>query len=600
VAGIIELMGRSLYSRGDTAVRELIQNAHDAVTRRSAGDLAFQPRIDIVQNSAARTLTVSDNGVGLSESEAEEYLGTVGLGLTGLMRRETGTNDQLDLIGQFGVGLLSSFMLAERIEVVTRRDECEAICWKAGASSDIELSSAERTDVGTSITLHLHDDQRHFAENEEDLEASIREFADYLQVPIFLNQSKTRVNVINAAWFDPTPDEEAIELALEEQFSETPLDVIPVRVESPVSVAGTLYVTPQRVPGFSSEPTLMVTVRRMIISRRHPDLLPDWAGFVRGVLELHDCSPTTSRESLVRDKAFAIAQAVIEDTLFDHFENLVRNSPDKWESILQWHRYLLTGAALDNARLRALLRHSYTFPTSRGPMTWDTITAASPADPLFEEEADRVVWVNASRRQEASVNQYFAGTDVPCVHALRVFEESLLAAFVAEDIQEGSRTDLRFAGPSATNFDRSILGIHDLEDAEESWQEFLRPLDVHVRIGELSAAVPVPAFINDDNELAQTFEDMKKDGRVPPGFQRLIDRHFDDAPPARNEVILNRRHRLVGRALEQSTKTPLAGVLRLLVMNALTAAGASMQGETQNLQSVDLDWVAEALWRREK
>ena len=599
VAGIIELMGRSLYSRGDTAVRELIQNAHDAVSRRKASDLSFQPRIDIVQDRDEGTLTVSDNGVGLSEREAEEYLGTVGLGLTGLMRNDSGNNDALDLIGQFGVGLLSSFMLADRIDVTTRKEDCEAVCWRAGTEADIELSSAERVELGTTITLHLRSDQRTFAENEDALESSIREFADYLQVPIFLNHSTQRVNVINAAWFDPTPDPEAIELALEEQFSETPLDVIPIRIESPVSVAGTLYVTPQRVPGFSSEPTLMITVRRMIISRRHPDLLPDWAGFVRGVLELHDCSPTTSRESLVRDSTFAAAQSVIEDTLFGHFEDLVQNAPDKWQAVLQWHRYLLTGAALDNERLRGLLRQSYTFPTSRGAMTFDEIAEASPADPLFEDEADRVIWINSSRRQEASVNQHFAGSDVPCVHALRVFEESLLATFAADDGGQGQQSDLRFAGPSAKNFDRAILGIHDLEDAAEAWQMFLRPLDVHVRVGDMSASVPVMAFVNDDNELAQTFEGMKKDGRVPPGFQRLIDQHFDETVPARNEVILNRRHRLIGRALEQSTKTPLAGVLRLLVMNALTSAGARFEVGSANLQSEDLDWVAEALWGRD-
>src|SRR5947209_8905507 len=124
IAGIIEIMGSSLYSRGDTPVRELIQNAHDAILRRRKKDLGYQGRIDIDQDPAARTLRFQDDGIGLSTEEAEKYLGTLGIGITGAIKKGVpftlvpdAATDSDGLIGQFGIGLFSAFMLADRLVV---------------------------------------------------------------------------------------------------------------------------------------------------------------------------------------------------------------------------------------------------------------------------------------------------------------------------------------------------------------------------------------------------------------------------------------------------------------------------------------------------
>src|SRR5688572_19672503 len=169
VAGIIEIMGTSLYSRATTPVRELIQNAHDGIMRRRQRDLSYTGRIDLTQDPAAHTITFSDDGIGLSEEEAERYLGTLGIGMTGLIKKAAAGEeiepesavgrvggDGQSLIGQFGIGLFSAFMLADRLVVETKRvDADRAVRWEAGAGSDIELSSCDRTAPGTSVTLHL-------------------------------------------------------------------------------------------------------------------------------------------------------------------------------------------------------------------------------------------------------------------------------------------------------------------------------------------------------------------------------------------------------------------------------------------------------------
>jgi molecular chaperone HtpG len=342
-----------------------------------------------------------------------------------------------------------------------------------------------------------------------------------------------------------------------------------------------------------------VTVRRMVISRHVRGLLPAWASFLRGVLELNGCAPTASREDLVRDGNFEAACSTLENLLFEHFEKLAKADLPRFEAVINWHRYTLAGAALTNRRLRDLMRRTYPFASSQGTVTFDQILDKSLADPLFESEAGHVIWYNVDRRQERWANALFAGHDAPCVHALRSFEESLLAAMAADaeaDHKTQGPVSLRPASPGSPSFAKTILGVSDMEEADAAWQEFLAPAGAKVFTAKFDSKQPVMAFLNEKHELMRTFDELKKRGDIPAGFQRLIDNHFRDNRPDRNEVLLNRGHRLVARALSQKTSHPLASVLRLLVMNALTAAGAPLAAGAQSQQAEDLDWIAETLW----
>jgi hypothetical protein len=207
------------------------------------------------------------------------------------------------------------------------------------------------------------------------------------------------------------------------------------------------------------------------------------------------------------------------------------------------------------------------------------------------------VWYNTDRRQEGWINSLFADHESICVHALRSFEESLLAAMVG-DIHE-VRIDLRFASPASQGFAKQVLGADDQEDAPAEWQEYLAETGAVIRCASFASDHPVMAFLNERHELLRTVEELKKQGTVPAGFQRLIDAHFDEQGESRNEVLLNRRNRMVARALDQSTASPLAGVLRLLVTGALATAGANVPRSAQRRQVDDLDWIAECLWGKD-
>jgi molecular chaperone HtpG len=605
ISSVIEILGSALYSRPDSAVRELIQNAHDAIARRRRTTLSYQGRILIEQDPTGKCLRFSDDGIGLSASEAETYLSTLGIGITGLLKgrgfaqsSDKGIGKDSSLIGMFGIGLYSAFMLADRVTVESRKTaEDEGVRWEAGADSEIELSNCAKDETGTTVTLFLKPKHHRLCEQQEALEAIIKEYADFLPVPIYLNGGKARVNLINPTWFDPTPDREAIELELEGYFGETPLDVIPVRRETPSAIAGVVYVTPRRTPGFAGDAVVTATVRRMVVSRKIQGLLPEWAPFLRGVLELGDCAPTLSREDLVRDEAFDQARKAIELLLHEYLERLARDDRPRLDSVIAWHRYTLAGAALTERRLRDLLGRTYRLPTSHGLLSFDEILERSLADPLFETDAERVIWYHTDRRQESWANTLFAGHSVPCVHALRSFEESLLATWASDRNEQGEVVDVRLASPGSPGFAETVIGVSDLEEAPDEWQEFLGN-EAKILCASFREGMPVMVFLNERSELLKTLDDLKKQEAIPAGFQRMIDAHIGSSPAGRNEVLLNRQHRLVARALEQSTSTPLASVLRLLVGHALVSAGASPTRTILRQQADDMDWIADALWGR--
>jgi molecular chaperone HtpG len=604
IAGVIEIMGTSLYSHPNTPIRELLQNAHDAIMRRRARDLSYLGRIDVVQNAADHTLTFHDDGIGLSASEAEDYLGTLGIGITGLIKKDaiepfevsmhSNKRDGSNLIGQFGIGLFSAFMLADKIIVESLRFEGEeAVKWEAGAGTDIELSVSDRSTVGTSVKLVLKSGYIVFSEDEELVESGIKQYADFLPIPIHLNRSNARSNLIQAAWLEPTPESETVEEQIASYFGETPLDVIPIAVEAPVTIKGALYVSPQRTPGFADDATIAVSVRRMVISRHIRELVPVWAPFLRGVLELPNCSPTSNREDLVRDSIFDSVCDSISHEIYQHFLELTQSQPDRWQSILHWHRYTFAGMAIHDDKLRSLLHSTYKFITSSGELTLREILSKSRADTLLESEADYVVWYNADRRQESWLNEFFSSSGVPCVHTLRSFEETLLASMLGDLLME--QIDLRTASPSSSNFCESILGMEDRAEATQDWRAYLEPLESNVFVASSPNKQPVFAFVNERYELSKTFDELRENGELPKGFQRLIDQHFQRSPAGKNEIVLNRNHRLVRKALEQGTSTPLASVLRILVITAVSKAGAKIQPTAQELQSNDLESIADIL-----
>ncbi len=210
VPGILKLLSEHLYSDPKVALRELIQNAHDSCLRRLAEDPDYDdlaPRIDIYIDKEKHQFVIKDNGSGLTEQEIHDYLATIGRGYTGELRERlqfSSRGEVLALIGQFGLGLLSAFIVADRIELVTRSYQPKEPAWHwiSLGEETYTLAQTSRPSPGSTFTLNLKL-EGYFLQNEDVVREGIRTYADFLTVPIHLNDSVEPVNTIDAPWHLP-------------------------------------------------------------------------------------------------------------------------------------------------------------------------------------------------------------------------------------------------------------------------------------------------------------------------------------------------------------------------------------------------------------
>jgi molecular chaperone HtpG len=597
MAGIIEILGCSLYSRRDTAIRELLQNAHDAILRRRAQELDFLGAIRVSLNKEAKLLTVHDDGIGITLDEAEQYLGTLGSGISGLLKKSPGQmrgHDKTGIIGQFGVGLFSAFLLADKIVVESRKTiDHEAVHWEAGTGTSILLGLCSREELGTSVTLHLSDENSLWADDPELLKKAVRHYADFIPVPIFFGDKKRRMNVMTPSWYEPSPDEEMVSMELEQRFEDNPLDVMLLNKDQP-KIRGAIYITRQRTPGFSGRPLVTATVRRMVISARIDGLFPEWGSFYRGVLELPELQPTTSREDLIRNDSFQHVKQSIEAILLERLFELQKEDLVKLQSILTWHRYSFAGAALDQNTLRHILSMSYLFSTTIGPLTFSKIVEHSQSED-YSKGGEMVLWVNTDQRQEQWISGVFESHNQPCVQALKTFESTLLTLMVSDLTGQDQPILVQSAHPGNERFVEDVLSIRDLREVSDEWQDFFSMFDVRVRFDSFDSPLAVLAFPRRDVEIRRDFESLKKDGRIPAAFSRMMDQHFSSEDVEQSQIILNTKHQIVSRALKNSIHSPLASVLRILVSNALMTAGAIPGSQEQQTLRKDLDWIAETI-----
>src|SRR5574343_805881 len=335
VKQLLQLMIHSLYSNKEIFLRELVYNASDACDKlrfealnNSAlygGDADLKIRISF--NKDARTITISDNGIGLSRDEAVEHLGTIAKsGTKEFFSALTGDQAKdAHLIGQFGVGFYSSFIIADKVTVVSRRAGLEAnqaVCWESGGEGDYSVEMVEKATRGTDVILHLRDGEDDFL-NGWKLKSIIRKYSDHITLPIVMqkeewNQEKGEqvatdedetVNQANALWArsksEVTDDEyKAFYKHVGHDF-EDPLAWTHAKVEGKQEYTQLLYI-PARAPfdlwDRNAKHGIKLYVRRVFIMDDADKLMPQYLRFVRGVIDSADLPLNVSRELLQGNK----------------------------------------------------------------------------------------------------------------------------------------------------------------------------------------------------------------------------------------------------------------------------------------------------------
>ena len=376
LGGLMMVLADHLYSTPAVALRELVQNAHDSCRRREIEGSAegFTPRILIEVDPEARTLSIEDSGAGLTDDEIDRYLATVGSGYTRTLR-ERGEGGA-DLIGYFGLGFLSAFVIAERVEVWTCSYTAPGIAWRFSSRSgqSYTVEAAKPRPVGTRVTLHLSPKHSTFADGRA-VRGLLARYCCLLQVPIFFAGEAEAVNAVPPPWRDGDEQSPLRQRRLSEAFAERfagglgPLCTLPIADRSGGSdIRGLLWIHAATTYGSGDNRQVAVYVRGMLIDPDERDLLPRWAGFVGAVVESDRLAPTASREDLQHDAGYEAAQAAVRESLIDGLASLARREPATWRRVLMRHNEALLGAAISDPRLFTLLADELTVPTTQGDL----------------------------------------------------------------------------------------------------------------------------------------------------------------------------------------------------------------------------------------
>ena len=388
---LLHLIIHSLYSHKEIFLRELVSNSSDALdklkyltfTDDSFKDYPFDPRIDISFDHDRGVLTVSDTGIGMNEADLVEQLGTIARsGTRSFIEQMTGDNKQdSNLIGQFGVGFYSSFMTAEKVEVITRKaGEDEAFKWTSDGKGEYEIESSERDTAGTTVILYLTEDGKEFA-NRWRIESIIKKYSNHIPFPIYLHFEETtyegegddkkekkeqkteQINAASAMWKQPKRE------LTDEDYKEfyrtiahdtgDPLMWVHTQAEGTLEYT-TLFYVPEQAPFdmyyADYQPGVKLYVKRVFITDDERELLPTYLRFVRGVIDSEDLPLNVSREILQQNRVLAKTKSSSVTKLLEEFAELAKNDPEKYGKFIeQYNRPLKEGLYQDFANRETLL-----------------------------------------------------------------------------------------------------------------------------------------------------------------------------------------------------------------------------------------------------
>src|SRR5450631_1947808 len=336
---VLRLVIHSLYSHKEIFLRELISNASDACEKLRFEALAKPDLlgadtlgVTLVPDTAAGTLSIKDNGVGMSEAEVIDNLGTIASSGTKKFLEALSGDSAKDaqLIGQFGVGFYSAFIVADRVTVQTKRSGADAVRWESDGEGSYELQASDKADRGTEVTLHLRDEDKEFLE-ESRLRQLVRKYSDHLSLPIVLKSGdkEDTLNQAKAFWTRPKSElKDEDYQAFYHHLSHDPDNALAWahnRVEGNIEYTSLLYL-PKSAPFDLYERDqgggMKLYVKRVFIMDKAAELLPPCFRFMRGLVDSADLPLNVSRELLQNNRTVEKIKSALVKRSLDLFEEL--------------------------------------------------------------------------------------------------------------------------------------------------------------------------------------------------------------------------------------------------------------------------------------
>ena len=600
---MLDLVVNSLYSKKEIFLRELISNASDAIDRAKYQGLtnkdllADNPtwRIDIVANKSAKTLTISDNGLGMDAADLENNLGTIASSGTKAFRqalKEKGGEALPELIGQFGVGFYAAFMVADSVTVETKkRGTTAAYQWTSDLAGSYTIADGTREEYGTSIVLHLREGQETYLERWT-VDRLVKTYSDFIAVPIYYRQAdvpadekdedkKSRLedeakalNTQTALWKrakkDVKPEEYAEFYKHISHDFEAPLETIPFSGEGQVEFKALLFIPkkatmemmmPDRKRGLS------LYVRNVFIGDDMDMLLPSWLRFVRGVVDSTDLPLNVSREMLQDDAIVRKIKSAVTSKVLSTLEEM-KKTPEKYnEFIASFGSFLKEGIHVDwqNAdRIKKLVKYP-TARTEAGKRIFleDYVKemASDQKDIYYisaerESDARKAPQLEAARKHGCDVLLFCEPIDEFLTESFREFDGHKLVDLGRGDVQFGSEAEQKA----------------EKEETEKATTE-LKPLleTIKTTLAKYVSDVKVSTRLTDSPCCL-----VAKADALSPSMVRMMKAMNEKVPEEKRILEINASHPLI-RKIAGLAGEEQGQAIKLIYDGALIAEGSSVE-----------------------
>ncbi|KGP74801.1 molecular chaperone Hsp90 [Desulfosporosinus sp. Tol-M] len=362
---LLDIVIHSLYTEREIFLRELISNAADAMEKErytqltgpevKDKDLPLEIRIDT--DDTARTLTITDTGIGMTKEELVENLGTIAhSGSKEFIKHLSAKGDQkdLNLIGQFGVGFYSAFLVADKVTVYTRsyQMEGESLVWESDGVGSYTIAEGEELSRGTKIVLHLKEDAYDYAKAET-IQRVIKQYSSFVPYPIIVDGQK--VNTVEALW--TKNKNEITDEGYDEFYKfianayDEPLFRLHFSSDAPININTLLFVPKENIEQFGfgrTEPGVNLYCKKILIQEKSPDILPEWLRFLRGVIDSEELPLNISRETMQDNALVSKLSKVVTSRFLKFLDEQATSEPEKYKEFWEkFNFFIKEGAAND-------------------------------------------------------------------------------------------------------------------------------------------------------------------------------------------------------------------------------------------------------------
>ena len=557
VGQLLDIVAGSLYSNREIFLRELVSNASDAcdklryeaLTTPSLVEGNQQFEIAIAVDKKAKTLSISDNGIGLNHQDLLDTLGTIAKSGTGAFLENIKKDDKgdLGLIGQFGVGFYSAFMVAEKVDVLTRKaGKKEAWLWSSDGKGQFTIEQSERDERGTTVTLHLKKDAKEFLEDAR-INHIVKTYSDHISFPVMFDGNT--LNEASAIWTRSAKD------VSEEQHAEfyrhtagaydQPWLTMHNKVEGVVSYTNLLYI-PSTPPFDLYEPErkshVKLYVNRVFITEETKGLLPAYLRFLRGVVDSEDLSLNVSREMLQTDPKLAKIKSGLTKKVLSELKKKATKKPEDFAVFWQNFGAVLKEGLVEDAALRDRVLEICRFNSTNG----SELTSLSEYVERMKEGQDTIYYIAGEDAAKIAKSPHLEGFRAKGVEVLLLADS--VDEFWLQHIPQFEEKSFKSVTRGAADLDaiKSDKKDDDKDDAKIPTLETLIAA-IKLELGETVKDVRPSKRLTDSPVCL-----IADDGDMDVNMERLLQRHGQLQGGMPRVLELNPKHGIVRKLAERA------------------------------------------------